>query len=177
MSAATVTKKGPGRKAGSRNKKFGLRVVEAKETLPIPLLQVDIVEAQKVKADDVNDRTNFLSCVIAQAVTRTAGAERVAIMRSKAYVAFPGDGVTRRYIIDQKSRAVLEAWDRGEPVVEGVELRLLAPSKGNTRRAHTKRYLKRRNEGSPQASGPHGGRKRPDPLHGVVRNGNLVRWG
>jgi hypothetical protein len=177
MSATATKKKGPkGRPLGSRNKMFGLKVVEAKETLTIPLLQVDIGEAQKVKPTDVNDKGNFLSCVIAQAVTRTCGAERVAILRSQAYVAFPGDAVTRRYTIDEKSRRVLEAWDRGEPVVEGVELRLRAPAKGETRQAHARRYRQRRTEGSPQASGPKGGRKRPDPLHGVVRNGNLVRW-
>jgi hypothetical protein len=159
-----------------RNRKFGLEVVESEDDLTISLLQVDITEAQKTKPDDVNDETNFLSCVIAQAVTRSCGAERVAILRSKAYVAFPGDGKTRRYLIDQKSRGVLEAWDRGEPVLEGVKLKLLAPGPGSTLAAHAKRYRQRRKEGNKQASGPHGGRKRPDPLHNIVRNGNLVRW-
>lgn len=105
----------------------------------------------------------------------------VAIMREVAYVAFPGDGCTRRYLVDGKSRSTLEAWDRGEDIEEGVELRLLAP-----RKSHTRSALARKNR---QWHDEHPGaysdkkarktkRKNPqgDPLHNIVRNGNLVRW-
>lgn len=147
----------------------------------MPLLQVDIDTAEKVKPDDVNAEENFLSCVIAQAATRAWGAERVAILREIAYVAFPGEKHVKRYEIDPKSRKILEAWDRGEHVVEGVELRLKPPTKGRTAAARRKRNAEWREEHGSTDSFP-GGRKtkirrrKPDPLHNIVRNGNLVRW-
>lgn len=179
--AKQTAKRGRGRPLGSRNRKFGLPVKEAKTPLSMPLLQVDIDKAQKVKPDDVNAPENFLSCVIAQAATRAWGAERVAILRDTAYVAFPGEKHTKRYLIDRKSRRVLEAWDRGEPVLEGVELRLRPPSKGATRDAYMKRNREwhqkhGRSEDFPGGRKTTQKRRKPDPLHNVVRNGNLVRW-
>lgn len=172
-------KKGPGRKPGGSNKVFGLPVREAKDTLVIPLLQVDIDEAQKHKPTDVNDKANFLSCVIAQGATRVCGADRVAILRATAYVAFPGDRHTKRYIIDKRSRQVLEAWDRGEPILEGVELRLRAPSRRTTRaadRARRKVYRRQQPPGVGDRKRKTGRKQSPsDPLHNVVRNGNLVK--
>lgn len=165
-----------GRPPGTRNKFFGLTIVDAKESLTIPLLQVDVEKAQAVKGDDVNARENFLACVIAQGATRVCGAERVAIMRQTAYVAYPGDKKALRYVIDDRSRAVLEAWDRGEPVVEGVELRLRAPSKHrglNTMRRASRSWRKA-NPGKARRTDRK--QRTPDPLHNVVRNGNLVRW-
>jgi hypothetical protein len=156
---------------------FGLRVVEAKEPLTLKLLQVDIDKAEESKTENVNDKNNFLSCVIAQAATRSFGAEQVAIMRRVAYVAFPGDGHAKRYLVDEKSHETLSKWDRGEHVAEGIELCLRPPSKMHTRAALRKKnraYAKR-----------HSGEARPitkrkqrnsDPLHNTVRNGNLVRW-
>jgi len=179
--SAAKPKKHKGRPKGSYNRKFGLPVKEAKAPLAMPLLQVDIDRAQKVKPEDVNAPENFLSCVIAQAATRAWGAERVAILRETAYVAFPGEKHTKRYTIDSKSRKVLEAWDRGEPVLEGVELRLMPPTKGKTRTAQLKRNREWRQQHGSSETFP-GGRKtaqkrrKPDPLHNVVRNGNLVRW-
>lgn len=165
-----------GRPPGSRNRFFGLPIVDAKESLTIPLLQVDVENAQAVKSKDVNAQENFLACVIAQGATRVCGAQRVAIMRQTAYVAYPGDKKALRYVIDNRSRAVLEAWDRGEHVVEGVELRLRAPSK--KRRLNTMRRASRNwRKGNPGGARRTERKQRtPDPLHNVVRNGNLVRW-
>jgi len=174
-------RKHPGPKPGSRNRKFGMPVREAKTPLAMPLLQVDIDKAAEVKTKDVNDPENFLSCVIAQAATRAWGVERVAILRETAYVAFPGEKHTKRYEIDPKSRKVLEAWDRGEPVLEGVELRLRPTAKGRTAEVRRKRNEAWRKKYGHTDSFP-GGRKtkikrrKPDPLHNIVRNGNLVRW-
>jgi hypothetical protein len=161
------------------NRKFGLPVQEAKEHLTVKLLQVDIDKAQEVKPDDVNAKENFLSCVIAQATTRTLGEGQAAIMRRVAYVAYPGEKVphTKRYLIDEGSHDVLSRWDRGEHIVEGVELRLRAPNP-----KHTLRELRKKNATYTKAKS---GQKRPitarkqrksDPLHSIVRNGNLVRW-
>lgn len=158
---------------------FGLPVREAKETLVIPLLQVDIDQAQKIKTEDVNERANFMSCVIAQGATRVCGANRVAIMRRYAFVAFPGDRHTKRYEIDPRSRHVLERFDRGEPIIEGVELRLRAPSKANTRAAHRRKSRTYRASGEAPGTGQRKTTRKPrasDPLENVVRNGNLVRW-
>jgi hypothetical protein len=165
-----------GRPRGSRNKFFGLPIVDAKESLTIPLLQMDVEKASAVKADDVNAQENFLACVIAQGATRVCGAERVAIMREHAYVAYPGDERALRYVIDGRSRAVLEAWDRGEPVVEGVELRLRAPSKGKAL-AYSRKRAREWRKKNPGRARKTARKQRPsDPLHNVVRNGNLVRW-
>jgi hypothetical protein len=180
MATKTTTKAKPKKKVGrprdTSNKVFGLPVEEAIKDLEIPFLQVDIDKASKLKPDDVNDKTNFLCCVIAQGVTRVCGAERVAILRKNAYVAFPGDGVTLRYVIEEKSRRVLEAWDRGERVVEGVKLTLRAPTKAESRVEQRKRHRAYRAKG-PKATHP--GRKGkkispPDPLGSIVRNGNFV---
>lgn len=171
-----------GRPVGSSNKMFGLPVRDAKNGLAMPLLQIDIDKAQKTKPEDVNAQENFLSCVIAQAATRACGADRVAIYRRTAYIAFPGEKHTKRYEIDPKSQSVLAAWDRGEPVLEGVELRLKAPSKSRTL-ASMRKQRKRWGRKHPEVHGKAGSRKTKrkqtpaDPLHNVVRNGNLVRWG
>jgi len=156
---------------------FGLPVREAKEPVTLKLLQVDIDKADDAKQDDVNAKENFLSCVIAQACTRSFGADQVAIMRRVAYVAFPGDGHAKRYLVDQKSHDILSAWDRGEHIVEGIELRLRPPSKKHTRAALRKKNASYTKRHSGQAR-PITNRKQrnPDPHHNVVRNGNLVRW-
>lgn len=173
-----------GRKPGTPNKKFGLPIKEATSEMSIPLLQVDITKAEKTKPSDVNSEDNFLCCVIAQAVTRACGAERVAIMREIAYVAFPGEGVTRRFRLDKRSRKIVEAWDRGEDVTEGVELRLKPPGKTHSR----KQLAERNREWHEQHPGTYNTRKgkqgrktkrrnrTPDPHSGEVRNGNLVKW-
>jgi len=181
---ASKPKKSPGRPRGSHNKMFGLKVVEAKEALVIPLLQVDLDKAEEFKDTDINGKDRTLSCVIAQAGTRVCGTEHVAIMREVAYVAFPGEKVAKRYIVDRKSRETLEAWDRGEDVQVGVELRLRPPAKTHTRAALTKsnREFREKHPGVHSTKGGKEGRKTnrknpvADPLKDVVRNGNLVRW-
>lgn len=165
-----------GRPRGSRNTFFGLPIVDAKESLTISLLQVDVEKAQAIKTDDVNAAENFLSCVIAQGVTRVCGSQRVAIMRQTAYVAYPGDNKALRYTIAERSRSVLEAWDRGEPVLEGVELRLRAPSKGRSLNRMRKASLRYREHNPGRARKTDRRQRGSDPLHNVVRNGNLVRW-
>lgn len=157
--------------------RFGLPVREAKEGLTLKLLQIDIDKAEEARADDVNDPNNFLKCVIAQAATRSFGAKQAMIMRRTAYVAFPGDGCARRYLVDQKSHDTLAKWDRGERVVEGIELQLRPPSKQRTRAAMRKANASYRKATRGQAK-PLTGRKqrKSDPLSGTVRNGNLVRW-
>lgn len=172
---------GPGRPRGSRNKRFGQPVEEAIENFNMKLLQKDVECAEAERTDDVNAEENFLSCVIAQCVTRIGGASQVAIERTVAYVAFPGEGVTRRYLIDKKSRETLEAWDRGEDVKEDVELRLLAPRKSHTLAALAKknRVWHKKNPGAykdKSARKTERKQRSRDPLHEVVRNGNLVRW-
>lgn len=158
--------------------KFGLPLVDATRELNLPLLQVDIDKAMAVQEEDVNATANFMTCVLAQTVTRVCGAERVAILRTVAYVAFPGDKVTRRYAISHKSREVLERFDRGEPIVEAVELTFVPPGKEGTgdvkalvksRAEWHRNKARRKYRGKPKT-------KKPDPLHSVVRNGNLVTW-
>ncbi len=146
--------------------KFGNPVEDATEPFNFPLLQDDIDEG--VSPNDVNAKDNFLGCVIAHAVTRVAGAHRVAILRTIAYVAFPGEEVTRRYWIDEKSRSVLERWDRGEHVEEGIQLRLLPPPVG--RKIDSERKNRTRHGRAPHK------KTNKDPLHGIVRNGNLIKW-
>jgi hypothetical protein len=177
-------KKKPKRRGPKRlNRMFGLPIREAKDPLTIPLLQVDVDAAEEVKPGDVNDEENFLSCVIAQAVTRAAGAEHVAIMRRYAYVAFPGDGYTNRYSISDKARNTLERWDRGEEVDTEVALVLRAVPKSQTRaasrksvrefaRRHPEYYRNRRKTDrmTDRKQSP------SDPRRGVVRHGNLVKW-
>lgn len=152
-------------------KKFGLDLVDAERELTIPLLQADIDKADEVKVEDINDEANFLTCVLAQGVTRVCGARRVAILRTVAYVAYPGDKVTRRYEISDKSRYVLERFDRGEPIKEAVELTFRVPSK-------KRKLAKMRADWHKRKLRPKTGRKQlpSDPLHQVVRNGNLVKW-
>lgn len=172
-------KKKMGRPRGTTNKMFGLPVEDADKGITMPLLQVDIEEASKVKADDVNEKGNFLGCVIAQTTTRVCGAERAAILRNTAFIAYPGENKVRRYMIDGRSRQVLEAWDRGEPVVEGVELRLRAPGKAETRdaqRKQSRRWRSRHPELKSRERKTERKQRPKDPLHDIVRNGNLVRW-
>jgi hypothetical protein len=156
--------------------RFGLKVVEAEDPLVLPLLQVDLEKAAAVKPDDVNDQANFMSCVLAQAATRVCGAERVAILRSIAYVAFPGEKVTRRYTIEPKARRVLEAYDRGEQVEEAVALKL-TPPRPSRRRDVSLGYQKvyRVKHGDERKTSRK--LRDSDPLHQTVRNGNIVYWG
>lgn len=172
---------------GSRRKThmFGLPIKEAEGDFRIPLLQVDVDNAEKERPDDVNDEENFLSCVIAQAVTRAAGAERVAILRRYAYVAFPGDKRTRRYMISERARNTLERWDRGEEVDTDVELVLRAPKKTETRaamRKAIKNFLARHPDYYKDRSKDRSIRKTDrkqspsDQRDKVVRHGNLVRF-
>jgi hypothetical protein len=85
-----------------RNRKFGLEVVESEDDLTISLLQVDITEAQKTKPDDVNDETNFLSCVIAQAVSRSCAARLTS-----------PSPVTGRRAATSLTRSLAAFWRRG----------------------------------------------------------------
>lgn len=159
-------------------KKFGLPVRDAERPLTMPLLQVDIDKAGEIKPEDVNAESNFLTCVIAQAVTRAWGAERVAILRRSAYVAFPGENHTKRYEIEPESQKILAAWDRGEHIVEGVELRLKPPTPGRRLDAmrRSRDRWKKRNPEHQTARKTTRKQAPADPLHSVVRNGNLVRW-
>lgn len=170
-------RKSVGRPLNTPEKVFGLPVVEAKENALYPLLQVDVDNAEKYRTEHPNEEENFLACVLAQMGKRVCGTERVRIERTVAYIAFPGEGVTKRYLIDKKSREILEAWDKGEDIQEGVEVRFRAPNK-----AHTLAALAKKNR---EYTKKMRGVKRPvterkqrerDPLHEVVRNGNLVRW-
>lgn len=174
----TANKRKPkARRKREATTRFGLKVTEAKADMNIALLQVDIDKAEASKPAQVNDEDTFLTCVIAQAVTRACGAGRVEINRRVAYVAFPGEEVTRRYEVTPHSREVLEAWDRGEEVKEGVELCLKAPSKSRTRKYMAKKIAEYR-EHNPEGKGRKTNRKQrsSDPLDHQVRNGNLVRW-
>ncbi len=163
----------PAAKRRRENHKFGLDVREARHDVTLPILQVDIDEATKVKVDNVNDEENFLSCVVAQAATRVQGAGRVWIGRKTAYLAFPGDGHTLRYEVDAKARDTLERWDRGEHIAEGIEVRLRAPSKKRTRAEMRKTWRKNKHW---HKKGTGRTQRESDPLHNIVRNGNLVRW-
>lgn len=174
------SKKHKGRKRGTSNKRFGLKVIEATQDVAIKLLQVDVEKAEALKPTNVNSEMTFLTCVIAQAVTRACGAGQVWIGRRTAYIAYPGEEVCRRYRVNEHSRAVLEAWDEGREVKEGVELILKAPAKCDTRASIRARHNRRRSEGKSTSGKPHrktDRKQRPsDPLENRVRNGNLVRW-
>lgn len=169
----TTKAKSSRKRTRQHNKKLGHTVKEAKRDLVVPLLEFDVEKAAEAKPDDVNSQDNFLSCVIAQAVTRACGAERVWIGRKTAYVAFPGENLTRRYEVSSHSRHILEAWDKGEEIEEGVELVLRAPSKKRTRAAMRETWKKNKQWHRKSTTRKQRG---SDPLHNIVRNGNLVRW-
>lgn len=170
----------PGRRGRKiQTHRFDLPLKEAKKDTFLPLLQIDADNAEKYRnKENVDDEATFCSCVIAQAVTRTFGAEHVAIQRSVAYIAFPGEKCTRRYIIPPETRDIIERWDRGETVEAEIGISLKAPTGTSTAAAKRQRqrdYLKA-NPGYQKQRKTSKKLQASDPLHSVVRNGNLVRW-
>lgn len=170
----------PGRQGGKpQTHRFGFRIKEATDDMFIPLLQVDVDNAEAERPDDVNAEQNFLKCVIAQAVTRACGASHVAIQRSIAYVAFPGENITRRYVLPQKSQDIVERWDRGETVQTEVGILLKAPAKDQTalaKRKAQREFLAKHPGYQHQRRRTNRKLRSSDPKNRVVRHGNLVRW-
>lgn len=156
-------------------KKFhGLALRDAKTPITVPLLQVDIDRAEAERSEDPNTVQRLHSCIVAQAVTRVFGENRVAIMRKTAYAAFPGQDHALRFEISDKDSKVVRAFDNGEPVPEGTYITLRPPTK--RRQLVTMRKNWQANKEKYSRSKTDRKQRSPDPIDEVIRNGNLVRW-
>ncbi len=170
--------------AGRRLKTYfdGKELRDATAPMSIPVLPNDQAIANAVKSDDPNDVARFKECVIAQACTRVFGGDaKVAIMRQTAWVSLPGEKYALRYVIDAAGRRMVAGFDRGEHIEIGTMIHLGVPDKGHSLATHRNRKKQWRKQNPEFQSGDSRPRKTdrkqpaPDPLHGVIRNGNYVR--
>lgn len=176
----TPAKKG----AGRRLKTYfdGKELRDATAPLSIPVLPMDQAIAEAVRSEDVNAPERFRECIVAQACNRVFGEDaRVAIMRSAAWVSLPGEKYALRYSIDAAGRRMVAGFDRSEDIEIGTMVHLTVPSLSDSLVNHRKRKTAWRKAHPEFQSGDSRPRKTerkqpaPDPLHGVIRNGNLVR--
>ena len=169
----------PGRK--QRNYFDGKELRDAMYPLSIPVLPMDQVIAEAVRSEDVNAVERFKECVIAQACNRVFGQDsKVAIMRETAWVSLPGEKYALRFAIDSAGREMVASFDKQEDISVGtmIHLGVVAASE---RLDHKRKYKKAWRLANPAHQSGNQPRKttiknrKSDPIHGVVRNGTLVR--
>lgn len=152
-------------------KRLGREVMDATESVQMPLTALDIKTAQnKRRLYDVDDPDNFGECVLATCVSKIAGAE-VLIFRNHAYIALPDEEYTRRYEVAPESMEIIRLNDeeRFDEIPPNVTLKLLVPRRSTRlvtmrNRAKAKNHYKASRGARPQR-GP------ADPYKGVFRNG------
>lgn len=88
-----------------------------------------------IRPEDVSDAVakDPGACVFAQACKRTFDARKILFFRTVAYVEMPnedGRRIVRRFRLTSGTRALIEAFDRGEGVIPGGGFILKSPSKG-----------------------------------------------
>lgn len=160
-------------------KKFaGRLLVDAEYPLVIPLLASDIDNASALKSYGVNDPGRFTDCVIAQACERMFGpSASVQINRTTAYVAWEHAENAWRFEHSDGSRALLEAFDRGDPVKPGAQIILNPPSVRRSLK-HMREYYHsteaRKRSGQIGRRTPRRQRK-SNPIDVTLRNGIFAR--
>jgi hypothetical protein len=119
---------------------FGdLEIGDAESDVRVSIIPPDVKGATRGDPTD---------CAIAHGLRREFHSSAAVVFKTIAYVDILGeDGVRRveRFCLSAASRAVVEAFDRGEPVpADGRHLVLKAPSPGRTLDASLKSQRKRR---------------------------------
>lgn len=106
----------------------GLPVKEAKHELPLIIMQEDIERAKGQEKD-------FGNCIFANCCARQYHADKIAIMRTTAYVSMPdgkGKKVVYRYMVPEDARSIIERFDTGKDIEPGSAFYLRPPKETET---------------------------------------------
>lgn len=142
------------------------------------------IKRYKKKGYKKGDPANFTCCFLAEAGKRVYGAARISVGHRTAYITYPGDEHSTRYILNDGDSKAVEAWDLfidggisekelRSLVGDGIRIRFRAPSKSRqlkTMRAdwHKNKRRWRKNTGRKQREGV------ATEIESVFRNGLRV---
>lgn len=156
-----------------KHKFHGVELLDAEVPMSIPLLQVDIDNAETYKRIGINDPRRFKTCVVAQACGRAFGrGGEVRINRTTAYVLWEGANNALRYELSDETRQVVEHFDNGHKVTPGMALTFNPPTPQRqleTMRKHYHKTKKTFQKGTPRKQ------RRRDSIDLTLRHGAFAK--
>ena len=113
-------------------KRLGRPVRDAADDIQMVLTRAAVERAEKRRHKyEIDDPQNFTDCVMAECLAQMSGAE-VLVARRYAWIAFPGEEFTRRYVMAAPTAGVVDLNDHHEydKIPDNMLVTFHAPSPG-----------------------------------------------